>query len=329
MRIPDRLSFSAFNMFETDREAYVLKYLVDDRPPREPQTRPMCVGSAFDAYVKAYLYNHIFGANNPEFEFPTLFETQVEEHNRDWALGAGAYAFGCYKETGALADLMKLLEISQSEPSFETKLESTLTYKGSSIPFIGYADIMFSTKQGTPMTFDWKINGFCGKKSAVSPKKGYVMIRGGRTSGKAHPKAQIQYVEGVPINTAIKFHEINPSWNDQLTIYGWLQKIAVGTPFIVGIEQGVCKPTGTDYPEMRFARFTGRIDPDEQERLWERLAFCWNSVAAGHPFNGKLSRAEGDIRFKTLQEYNQGLTGDTDEDIWFRENTRQQSKYFG
>src|SRR5690606_5730332 len=87
MRIPERLSYSSFSMWEKNPEQFYLKYCAETRPPRAPQERPASVGSAFDAFVKAAFHEALFGkGHDPIYEFEALFETQVEPHNRDWAL---------------------------------------------------------------------------------------------------------------------------------------------------------------------------------------------------------------------------------------------------
>ena len=52
MRTPKYISPSALKLFEKNPTEYYLKYLADAHPPRSPQTQPMSVGSAFDAFVK-------------------------------------------------------------------------------------------------------------------------------------------------------------------------------------------------------------------------------------------------------------------------------------
>ena len=61
----------------------------------------MSVGGSFDAYAKSALHERLFGKGAaPQFEFQTIFENQVEPHNRDFALEAGKYIFDCYVLTG-------------------------------------------------------------------------------------------------------------------------------------------------------------------------------------------------------------------------------------
>lgn len=110
MRQQSYLSHSALQLWDANRSEYYLKYLSDARTPREPQTQPMCVGSAFDAFVKAALHHSLFAHDkNGEFALETIFESQVESHNRDFAYPAGEYIFKCYCLSGRYAELLKML----------------------------------------------------------------------------------------------------------------------------------------------------------------------------------------------------------------------------
>ena len=54
-----------------DMTEFFIRYLADKRPPRPPQTIPMAVGSAFDAYVKCYIMDRL-GIKGEGFD--VLFE---------------------------------------------------------------------------------------------------------------------------------------------------------------------------------------------------------------------------------------------------------------
>ena len=106
MRKRAYLSPSAVEIFYEDPDRYYTQYLCETQLPRDPQTAPMSIGSAFDAYAKSYLHMVLFGDQGDDrFSLQNLFESQVEPHNRDWAFKHGAYVFDCYKKSGALADL--------------------------------------------------------------------------------------------------------------------------------------------------------------------------------------------------------------------------------
>ena len=75
MRIPKYLSPSALGVWRKHTEKYFLQYLADNRPPRYPQTQPMSVGSAGDAYFKNYISTSIFGKDaKPQFDLDNLIE---------------------------------------------------------------------------------------------------------------------------------------------------------------------------------------------------------------------------------------------------------------
>ena len=92
MRHPTYLSPTSISLFYTDLREYYLQYLCDNRPERMPQTAPMAAGSAFDAYVKSYIYENLIG-KDPKFELSTLFEAQVESQHRDQMRILGEYFF--------------------------------------------------------------------------------------------------------------------------------------------------------------------------------------------------------------------------------------------
>src|SRR5688572_30284209 len=114
MKNIEYLSPSAISLWKESQDNYYLRYLTDVPVPRDTQNLPMSIGSAFDAYVKAFLHDNLFGKIDPRFEFDTIFEAQVESHNRDWALQNGLYVFEQYKQSGALTDLMLMLSSSIS-----------------------------------------------------------------------------------------------------------------------------------------------------------------------------------------------------------------------
>ncbi|KKK99128.1 hypothetical protein LCGC14_2635890, partial [marine sediment metagenome] len=86
MRIPEYLSPTSISLWQKDEELFYQRYLSENRLPREPQTQPMSIGSAFDAFCKSYLHEALFGKGaDPCYSRGYLFEEQVQEHNRDWA----------------------------------------------------------------------------------------------------------------------------------------------------------------------------------------------------------------------------------------------------
>lgn len=275
MRFPRFISPSALNKYQESEEKYYLQYLAENAPPKDPQTQAMSIGSSFDAYVKSYLFSEVMGHVTPEFELDTIFENQVEEHNRDWAWDAGAYAFKCYSECGALADLLVELENAKHEPRFEFTVQSEVD----GVPLLGKLDIWYVDKYDNPIILDFKVNGFCSNYGA-SPKRGYLRIRGpGNNQNGEHKKAQVSKINNVKVNIAEFFEAIDKSWAQQLCTYAWLCGAPVGSFFIVAIDQLCCKPSGSgSYPSIRVAEHRCQIGSDFQHNtialykaLWDRI----------------------------------------------------------
>jgi hypothetical protein len=328
-----------------DKTEFYLKYLADDRPPRLAQTRPMSVGSAFDAYVKSYLHRSLFGDSDPKFEFTTLFETQVESQNRDWAIEAGEYCFHAYKTSGALADLMLLLNNSPLDPRFEftatgivdasessnTGLpESTTSVRDGvlaaigNVVLLGKPDAQFVTAAGTDVVLDWKVNGFC---SIASPKPGYVKIRDGwdasrekpsRGANTAHPSAWPVMERGLMMNTSKSLHQVDNDWALQLSIYSWLCGEPVGGDFVVAIDQLVCKPDTVDCPLIRVAQHRNFISSEYQEALYQEIQEIWGVVQSSWIFRD-VSEAESQERCAILDGQAAALR---DAGSWFTSVTR-------
>jgi hypothetical protein len=140
MRTPKALSYSALCLFERDPDEFYVSKLADHPAPRLPQEQPAAVGSAFDAYTKSMLAHALFGRETPaQFEFGTIFESQVEPQNRDFAFKAGKHVFKAYKFCGAYDDLLALLQKSIEPPRFEFTVNSIVN----GVPFTGKPDVRF------------------------------------------------------------------------------------------------------------------------------------------------------------------------------------------
>jgi hypothetical protein len=269
MRTPSRISPSALARFEKDRESYYLTYCAEPRTPRPPQSKPASVGSAFDAFVKGRLMKDIFGNDMTE----ELFETQVEDHVKDFAREAGQYCMEQYEASGAYQDLIDLLEGAQGEPQFE--FDSEIVLEGD-LHIAGKPDCQFIHRDGAHIILDWKINGYC-SKSAVSPSPGFAICRDGsgwkkpsRSNGDSHRLYKPVEFMGLDVNEYY-MEKISIDWADQLAMYGWMAGEPVGSQNMVCIiEQGVCKNNG-DKPLMRFASHVTRVSVEHQKELYQRL----------------------------------------------------------
>ncbi len=329
MRIPKYLSYSSLSLWERDKDEFYVKYLSDHAAPRLPQEKPAAVGSAFDAYVKADLHAALFGADsNPQFEFAAIFESQVEAHNRDFALTAGKVVYDAYKVAGAYDDLLLLLQKSVEPPRFEFNVTGTV----GGAPFSGKPDCRFVLDLGQGRIhciFDWKVHGYCSKYGA-SPSKGYMVCLDGfktakpsRSQGKEHAMFLAMDFRGLTINSGyLEF--CNGEYADQLCLYGWLLGEKVGDENVVcGIEELCAKFMGEGSPPtLRYARHRGRVKADYQQKLEARVRQCWEAISTGHVFTD-LSLEDSKARCEVLDEMAVGLMSNgTALDNWFNEATR-------
>ncbi len=297
MRLPARLSHSAFALWESNPEEFYLKYLAEHRPPRMPQERPAAAGSAFDAMVKASLEHDLSGAAvGPRFD--QLFTAQVEPQNRDWALGEGRYIFDCYKVSGFYAELLNLLK-KATAPRFEFTIEALI----GGVPFTGKPDCQFNLDT-VDVVHDFKLNGYC-SKYATSPHKSYMRCRDGwvATNGKQsrshdteHDQFLAQDFRGLAINASY-LEAANTAWADQLSLYGWALGEKIGDENVVmSIHQIVAKPA-EPRPQLRVAAYRARVSQGYQLKLLERLQGCWKAITGGHVFPD-LTREESDLEMR-------------------------------
>lgn len=311
MRSIEYISPTSLQQFYDDRQEFYLQRLADNRPPKFLQTKPMSVGSAFDAYLKSYLAGAL-GINDERFKFESIFTAQVEAHNRDWALVAGKWCFDEYKRLGALANLMHELKLAKHTPRMEFEVRGHVR----GIPILGKPDLYFVVSDGSPVMLDFKVNGYCSNTPA-SPCKGYVLCLGswGRGNGSAHPDAHVSKTEhGVTVNLCHKMEEVNEDWARQLCIYLWTLGEDVGTQAVMGIEQLCCKKGSTDV-SIRVASHRCICSKEHQEQVASQIVKMWAIIQSGHIFDD-VSRAESDEKCKMLDEYHK-------QDETFRMLTRE------
>lgn len=353
MRKPDAISPSAFMQWEKDPDEYALKYLTEPKPPRMPQPLAASVGSSFDAYVKHQLHGVLFGyGSDPQFEFDTLFESQVESHNRDEAREMGKRAFYDYMHTGSYDELLLLMQGAQEAPQFE--FDAELVIDG--VPIMGKPDCRFVDMRGNHIILDWKVKGYCSKYGA-SPTKGYRMCRDGRdwekrnitkrqraklkeaeesgktvtiqgkqstSNGKTHDLYLPFNLNGVEVNMGF-LETCNAEYATQLSIYGWIMGEEVGDEeVIVCIDEIVGKYMDGDPPLLRVANHRARVSKGFQLGLLERIKKLWSAIDSGHIFQD-VSREESDERLSMLEMRAKGMTSSgSDEDDWFSQMGRSQ-----
>jgi len=272
------LSPTSVNMFNDDPERFYRHYVM--REARMAQTQPMAVGSAFDAFVKCYLYERLFGKSD-DWETRSLFEKQVEKHNWDWAWTNGEIVFEAYKEAGCVTDLLRELSQAVGKPRFEFTVSGDVE----GVPMLGKPDVFFINNQGARVIYDWKVNGYCGK-ALKTPYPGYVKLRD-RGVTKQHRDCHPHVFKGITINLA-KY--MDGSWADQLSIYSWLLGEPVGSEEIIyGIDQ-ICGG-----PRLRFATHRLKIQPEYQYNLLALVKSVWAAIQDDHYFQD-LTKEESQAR---------------------------------
>ncbi len=299
MRKPTYLSYSAMSLYHKDEEMYFLRYLTDYPTNREPQTQPMSVGSAFDAYVKSYLFSRLVDRKEAVYEFDYMFTSQVEAHNRDTALVDGKTVFDFYKKHGALSDLILDMEGCVGEPRFETEITGLVgtSNKIGTVPILGKPDIYFITKDGARIIFDWKVNGFY-SKWPPSPKSGYIKMFPG---GGCHRDCQLYTHRGFTINSKAPLNHVDTGWAEQLSTYAWVLGEPIGGDFITVIDQLVCNATTQQH---RIARHSALVMEKFQNATYDKYWTCWNAIQTGHVFRN-LSYEDNLTKIKTLEAMSQ------------------------
>jgi len=336
------LSPSSVQQFYKDREEFYLMRISPIPPPKYPQTKPMAVGSAFDAFVKNYLVRCLHGSVPPEFELDTLIETQVEEHNRPWAREHGYHVFTQYKYSGALARIMLELQAASSTPRFEFTVEKRVAHEADPIgvPLLGKPDVFFRSRGGAPVILDWKVNGYC-SKNPTSARTGYVHYLDGwdhskrpasKNHGQSHRSCYASTVDGLVINLGAPLENVYEDWARQLSIYLWVLGEPIGSQAIVGIDQllgqaavGQSVDLITDHqsinpPDIGIAQHRCRISVAYQRQWMALIAGAWACISSGHIFDD-LTRADSDAKCSMLddqwQAFAEKLPADNKNQEWY------------
>lgn len=294
MRKPQYLSPTSVGLFLERPQEFYLKYCAEARLPRMPQTPPMSIGSAFDARVKNWLIQRLkLPDPKGEYTFQTLFDKQVEAHNREWALPASEWCFAQYKNSGALVDLLRELGLCDGLPQFEFAVTKNISTDIGDVPITGRPDIYFRLKGGRRVLLDWKVNGFC-SNSPTSPTPGYVICRDAWHTGhkqtrgnlQAHPDAYPQSVDGILLSH-VPLENADAKWATQLITYAWLLGEPVGEDdgLIIGIEQLVGQPRPSqEYPDIRVASHRSFCTKGFQQSVLNMYRTCWDAIQRQHIF---------------------------------------------
>lgn len=313
MRTREYLSPSAIKLFFEDIEQFYKRYLSDITTPRYPQNPAMAIGSGFDAFVKSYLHSAIFGENyDDRFKLENLFETQVEEHIRGEIWDEAKYCFECYKNSGALADLLTELNQASKTPQFEVELTTIINDPSLSVScqfddltLLGKPDLIYHNREGHLVVHDWKVNGYF-SKSPKSPEQGYMRLRSMAGPGfddKQHKHCVPKMYKGTLINADMEFEDVNPDWAAQVAIYGWILGQPIGSDFIASIDQIVCARQDYSKPVIRVAEHRALIGRDFQIMTFAKAQFVWDCIKSGHIFKD-MTKDESERRCKVLDEVN-------------------------
>lgn len=290
MRRPEYLSPSSMSKWALDPNAYYLRYLSDNRLPEEPQNQAMSVGSAFDAYVKSFLYERLFGkpsapGNDPAFERERIFEDQVQAHNRTFAAQAGEHLFNSYRRLGCLDDLMLSLGRTKGKPRFEMDIRGVATHSHEGtvrkVPFRVKPDLCYVNEHDAVVVLDWKVNGYLSQ--GVSPTPGFVRARRDGKLPWAHEACKLSTYRGLEVNVAKGLEGYNEEWARQVAIGGWMFGCDVGSQFIVVVHQLTCRP-GIGKPNVTVAEHVGFVSPGYQEMLFKVAVEMWDAISSDHVF---------------------------------------------
>jgi hypothetical protein len=289
---------------------YYLKYLSDFPLPKQPQTQAMGVGSAFDAYVKSFLYEHLFGradkaGNDGRFALDAIFCEQVEPQNRDLGRLAGPHLLQKYRDLGAMDGLLSQLKKSVGKPRFEMDVRGVLsagrTGNVNGVPFRVKPDLFFVNEEDAHVLLDWKVNGYC-SQSGVSPMKGYVKLRAEKGRPSGHEEAKPEYYKGILVNGAKGIEHYNEEWGCQLVVGSWMCGEEVGGKFVGVVHQLVCRPTS-----IRVAEHASIPSVEFQNRLHAEAVAMWEAIHSDHVFR-HLTKEESIERCKLLDQRRDGLT---------------------
>lgn len=288
MRVPDYLSPSGLYTWDADREEFARRYLMDERPPRDPQTVPMAIGSAFDAKVKASLYSDLVGGGDATYELEALYTSQVAEPLRDKVRPAMDWLFKCYQQCGAYRRLVQEMRNRLGDVRFEFDLHDYVSTNYGEVPLLGKPDLSCTLSGGGKFIVDWKINGMArndgsAKLETTSPMQGFCRMwskKQGSWYLKQHKRCTAISWQGVTANVAITFDQVHDSWCRQLTIYAWLLGAPIGSDFLAGIDQIVGPLTSARVCQHRLS-----VSPEYQRNLADQIGQIWKRIVDGEIFD--------------------------------------------
>lgn len=291
MRKPSYISPTSLALWKSDPVEYYRRYLSERILPREPQTMPMAVGSAFDALVKSALHFDLFGRNE-RFDRERVLTEQVDEPLRAKATEIGDNYLRIYQLFGAYDALLCQLGRVIGTPRFEMDIRGNVSQRPTeqidAVPFSGKPDLFFINEHGAHCILDWKVNGH-GSASGASPKPGYVKLREGRLP-LPHASAKLEERLGILMDVGALLEQKDEGWARQLSIYSWLCGEQVGAPFVAMIHQIVVRPSG-----VRIAEHANYVGAEFQRQVLKDATALWQAIQTEHVFPD-MTKEESDAR---------------------------------
>lgn len=309
MRTPKYISPSALSKYLSDREQYYLDYLADNRPPRQPQTPAMAIGSGFDAAIKCCIANEVLDVCPDELMYERLKLDSVEAHNLTPHQEAyWLYIFDKYLASGSMADLIRDMEIGQHS-ILQGTVAATVSCFTQEVPLLCKPDLFCVGEDDFITVMDWKTKGLMGSTN-VSPTPKYVRVRDswGLEAGKPgsnkdmpHKAAAVIKSRGMEISS-VPLEEIDRSWAIQLTIGAWCIAKAPEEDFLGVIHQIVPHWLSTSKnPYVRVAQYYARPSKEFIRWLKGTLDDMWNAIQSGYIFTD-LTVEENDERIQSLDK---------------------------
>ncbi len=304
MRKLKHISPSSLSMFYRIREDIYKAYHSDTYVPRDPGTKPMLLGSSFDAFVKNELVRCLRGGKHVKFGEPfhleTLFNAQVEKGEyKTWAWETGGGLFLKYKDSGAFDQLLIDME-GANDVQFEHKVFGDLTLpSGTKVTIKGFVDLCYKKPDGTLVVVDWKCNNHCAKNKQ-SPKPHYVIRRPKNT---AHPKG-----------SDVCFSKIDKKWAEQLCIYTWMLGTPIGESSPIQIEQLLGVPVlGIPGGDCEIVTYRSNVGEAFQYEIVNKIQKMHDIIDSGHIFD-KLDKEGSDKRCAHMERLCQSLV--SNEEMW-------------
>lgn len=316
LRKPKHFSPTSFALWELDKDRYYQMYLANQRFAKDAQSIQMAIGSAFDFLVKSFLIKALPKTKLSAAAATDKLVCQIEPHVLDEAMRHGKDVFEVYSKSGALASLMSEI-VSDARFEFgvtgKFNQDDVLIESGEFISrdatdallLNGRPDGIYKTRAAftsplVDVVTDFKVNGWM---SGKSPDPGFIGIfNADGKYGLPHKDVFVSQFHGVKLTKPIT----NP-WMSQLSIYGWVMGVPVGTPFIGQIHQIVGPPE-----KARIALHRFLIPEAFQVALMRRIREAWEIVNSDWIFRD-LSKEQSKAKCDALEIIHSETADDFDE----------------